>query len=385
MGLGISGMGTQVQRVAIAWQVYELTHSPVALGLVALFRALPILCFGVLSGVVADAVDRRRLMIATQSLMAATSAGLAVMAFTHHSSVTAIYALAFLHACGQAFDSPARQSIVAALVPEEALSNALSLYATTMKLASVIGPGIGGLILAAGGLSVAYVLDAASFLAVIGALLVMRHRHVPSKESRVSVAAALEGLRFVRSQPLLVWLMGLDFVGTFFAGSTQLMPIFADRILHVGTRGLGMLLAAPSVGATLAAAAMSVLPEVRRRGPVVLASVAVYGAATAVFGLSVHYSLSLVMLAVAGGADAVSTVIRQTVRNLVTPDELRGRMTSLNMIFFIGGPQLGEVEAGLVAGVVGAPWSAASGGIACALIAAAVFLLAPAVRRYRAA
>jgi MFS family permease len=254
-----------------------------------------------------------------------------------------------------------------------------------MKLASVIGPGIGGLILAAGGLSVAYVLDAASFLAVIGALLVMRHRHVPSKESRVSVAAALEGLRFVRSQPLLVWLMGLDFVGTFFAGSTQLMPIFADRILHVGTRGLGMLLAAPSVGATLAAAAMSVLPEVRRRGPVVLASVAVYGAATAVFGLSVHYSLSLVMLAVAGGADAVSTVIRQTVRNLVTPDELRGRMTSLNMIFFIGGPQLGEVEAGLVAGVVGAPWSAASGGIACALIAAAVFLLAPAVRRYRAA
>src|ERR1700678_3590832 len=159
MGLGISSMGTQVQRVAIAWQVYELTHSPVALGLVALFRALPILCFGVLSGVVADAVDRRRLMIATQSLMAATSAGLAVMAFTHHSSVTAIYALAFLHACGQAFDSPARQSIVAALVPEEALSNALSLYATTMKLASVIGPGIGGLILAAGGLSVAYVLD----------------------------------------------------------------------------------------------------------------------------------------------------------------------------------------------------------------------------------
>jgi len=298
--------------------------------------------------------------------------------------VPAIYALTFLHGCGQAFDSPARQSIVAALVPREALSNAYSLYATTMKLASVIGPGLGGFLIDASGLALAYFLDAASFLAVIGALLVMRHRHEPSKESRVSVAAALEGLRFIRSQPLLVWLMSLDFVGTFFAGSTQLMPIFADRILHVGTRGLGMLLAAPSVGATLAAAAMSVLPEIRRRGAVVIASVAVYGAATAVFGLSAHYALSLAMLALAGGADAVSTVIRQTVRNLVTPDELRGRMTSLNMIFFIGGPQLGEVEAGLVAGAVGAPWSAASGGLACAVIAGAVALFAPALRGHRA-
>jgi MFS family permease len=377
-------MGTQVQRVAVGWQVYELTHSPVALGLVALFRALPILLFGVLSGVVADAIDRRRLMLVTQSLMASSSAGLAVLAFTHHASVTAIYALTFLHGCGQAFDSPARQSIVPALVLRETLSNALSLSATTMKLASVIGPGLGGLLIDAGGLSMAYLLNAVSFLAVIGALLAMRHRHVPPKESRVSVGAAFEGLRFVRSQPLLVWLMGLDFIGTFFAGSTQLMPIFADTILHVGKRGLGVLLGAPAAGAMVAAIGMSLLPEIRRRGPVVLLSVVVYGAATAVFGLSTHYGLSLAMLALAGGADAVSTVIRQTVRNLVTPDELRGRMTSLNMIFFIGGPQLGEVEAGLVAGAVGAPWSAASGGLACAAIAAAVTLFAPVLRRHRA-
>jgi len=376
-------MGSQVQRVAVAWQIYELTHSPVALGLVALFRALPILSFGVLSGVVADAVDRRRLMVVTQSLMALSSAGLAALSLTHHASASAIYALTFLHGCGQAFDSPARQSIVPALVPRETLSNALSLNATTLKLASVIGPGLGGLIIEAGGLSVAYLLDAASFLAVIGALLGMRHRHVPPKESRVSLGAALEGLRFIRSQPLLVWLMGLDFIGTFFAGSTQLMPIFADTILHVGQRGLGFLLGAPALGAMVAAIGMSVLPEIRRRGAVVLASVAIYGAATAAFGLSTHYALSLAMLALAGGADAVSTVIRQTVRNLVTPDELRGRMTSLNMIFFMGGPQLGEVEAGLVAGAVGAPWSAASGGLACAAIAAAVAIFAPRLRSLR--
>jgi MFS family permease len=384
IGLAISGMGSQVQRVAVAWQMYELTHSAVALGLVALFRALPILCFGVLSGVVADATDRRRLMLVTQSLMATSSAGLAALTLTHHVSPTAIYALTFMHGCGQAFDSPARQSIVPALVPRETLSNALSLNATTLKLASVIGPGLGGLIIDAGGLSVAYLIDAVSFLAVIVALLVMRHRHVPPEDSRVSVGAALEGLRFIRSQPLLVWLMGLDFIGTFFAGSTQLMPIFADTILHVGKRGLGMLLGAPAVGAVIAASGMSLLPEIRRRGPVVLVSVAVYGAATAVFGLSTRYGLSLAMLALAGGADAISTIIRQTVRNLVTPDELRGRMTSLNMIFFMGGPQLGEVEAGLVAGAVGAPWSAASGGILCAAIAALVALFVPVLRRHRA-
>jgi len=384
-GLGVSGMGTQVQRVAVAWQVYELTHSPVALGVVALFRAIPVILFGVLSGVVADATDRRRLMLLTQSLMASSSAALGVLAFTHHASIPAIYALTFLHGCGQAFDSPARQSIVPALVPRGALSNALSLYATTMKLASVIGPGLGGFIIDAGGLAVAYALDALSFLAVIGALVVMRHRHVPPRESRVSAGAAMDGLRFMRSQPLLLWLMGLDFLGTFFAGSTQLMPIFADTILHVGRRGLGLLLAAPAAGAVVATSAMSLLPEIRRRGAAVLVSVVIYGIATFFFGLSTTFALSLAMLALAGGSDAVSTVIRQTIRNLVTPDELRGRMTSLNMIFFMGGPQLGEVEAGLVAGAVGAPWSVASGGLACAALAALVAVFVPALRDHHRA
>jgi MFS family permease len=384
VGLGVSATGTQIQRVAVAWQMYQLTHSALALGLVALCRAIPILCLGVLSGVVADATDRRRLMIVTQSIMALSSAALAVLAYTHRATPTWMYALTFLHACGQAFDSPARQSIVPALVPRETLSNALSLNSSTMKLASVIGPGLGGLLIEGGGLPLAYGVDAISFLAVIAALLVMHHRHVPPKESRVSAAAAVEGFRFILSKPLLLWLMGLDFVGTFFAGSTQLMPIFADTVLHVGTRGLGMLLAAPATGALVAAIGMSLRPEIRRRGVVVLVSILIYGAATAVFGLSTSYGLSLAMLSLAGGADAVSTVVRQTVRNLVTPDELRGRMTSLNMIFFMGGPQLGEVEAGLVAGAVGAPWSAASGGIACAVMAALVMVLAPEVRRHSA-
>lgn len=383
-GLGVSAAGTGVQRVAVAWQMYELTHSPVSLGLIALFRALPIIGLGIFSGVVADAFDRRRVMLITQAVMAASSASLAVLTFTHHVTPAAIYACTFLAGTAQAFDSPARQSIVSALVPRDTLANAMSLYGALLKLATVIGPGLGGLIVDGGGLTVAYGIDALSFLAVLAALLVMRHRHVPPPESRVSAGAALEGLAFIRSQPLLVWLMSLDFIGTFFAGSTQLMPIFADTILHVGKPGLGALLAAPAVGAVLATFALSARREIRSRGVAVLVCVVIYGAATAAFGLSTHFGLSLLLLAVAGGADAVSTVIRQTVRNLVTPDELRGRMTSVNMIFFIGGPQLGEVEAGLVAGVIGAPWSVASGGLACAALAAVIAVVAPSVRNHRA-
>jgi Transmembrane secretion effector len=237
-GLGISWTGTQIQRVAVAWQMYELTHSPVSLGLIGLFRAIPILGLGLFSGAVADAVDRRRLMLVTQSLLALSSTVLAVLTFTGHITPAAIYAMTFLSGAAQAFDSPARQSIVPAIVPRQILANALSLSATTAELASVVGPGIGGLIVEGGGIGAAYVCDALSFFAVIVALLLMTHRHIPPKESRVNVAAVIEGLRFVKSQPLIVWLMSLDFVGTFFAGATQLMPIFADSILHVGKSGL---------------------------------------------------------------------------------------------------------------------------------------------------
>jgi len=356
----------------------------VSLGLIALFRAAPVIGLGVFSGVVADAVDRRRLMLVTQSVMAVSSALLAVLTLTRSATPAAIYGLTFLTGLGQAFDSPARQSVLPALVPRSALSNAFSLNATTLKLASVAGPALGGLLIARAGLAVAYGVDAVSFLAVIGAVLAMRHRHVPPANSRVSVADALEGLRFVRSQPLLIWLMVLDFAATFFAGANQLMPIFADQIFGVGERGLGLLLAAAPAGAVVAAAVMSARHEVVHRGPAVLGSVALYGLAIAGFGVSRVFWLALVLLAVAGGADMVSTIIRQTVRNVVTPDAFRGRMTSLNMIFFIGGPQLGEVEAGLVAQGIGAVGSVVSGGLACFAVAIAVAAAVPAIRRHRA-
>jgi len=383
-GMGVSQLGTQVQRVAIAWQLYLLTKSPMSLGLLGLFRVLPVLLFALGAGVVADAVDRRRLMIVTQTIIALCSVALAALTITHRMSATAIYALSFLAGCANAFDNPARQSLVPSLVPREHLTNALSLNIMTWQIASVAGPGLGGLVLQASGPAAAYVLDAISFLGVIVAALAMRHRHVPAPGRRVSAAAALDGLRFVRGQPVLLWMMLLDFFGTLLAGATLLMPIFADEILHVGARGLGWLYAAPSVGAVLTALAMAGRPEVEARGAVVLASVFVYGLAIAGFGVSENLWLSLALLALSGAADTVSMVVRQTVRQVLTPDPMRGRMTGVNMIFFAGGPQLGEVEAGAVARLVGAPLSVATGGLGCALLAAAVALLMPSLRRHRA-
>jgi MFS family permease len=210
----------------------------------------------------------------------------------------------------------------------------------------------------------------------------MEHRHTGRGVSQVSASAMLEGLRFLRGMPLIWSTMLLDFIATFFAGSLLLLPIFADQLFHVGPRGLGLLYAAQPLGAVLMGAALSVRPPIRRQGPALLWSVAAYGASVALFGLSPWFWASFVLLAISGAADTVSAIIRNIIRHTLTPDELRGRMSSVVMIFFMGGPQLGEVEAGAVAKVLGARFSVASGGALCVLAAAAVAGLMPALRRY---
>jgi MFS family permease len=305
-----------------------------------------------------------------------------VLAHTQHTTTAAIYGLAFVAGAATAFDNPARQALVPRLVSREHLPNALSLYATVWQVATIAGPAFGGALLAWTGPTAIYVVDVVSFGAVIAALLAMKHRHVGLGKTQISAKAAIEGLRFIRRTPLIWSTMLLDFAATFFAGSMLLLPIFADQLFHVGTRGLGLLYAAQPVGAALAGAVLSTLHPPRRRGPAILWAVAVYGAAIAVFGLSPWFWLSFVMLALSGAADTVSMVIRQTVRQTLTPDDLRGRMSSVNMIFFMGGPQLGEVEAGTVAKLFGVRFSVASGGVLCLFTAAAVAFLVPALRRY---
>ena len=390
----LSLTGSQMQVVAINWHVYLLTKSPLALGFVGLTRVVPIVAFSLWGGVVADRHDRRRVMIGTQMAMTAVALGLWGSTAAHRETLWMLYALNALSASAVAFDGPSRQALIPRLVPPGDLPGALSLNLSVFQASLIGGPALAGLLIAhmgAGtrGLALIYLLNAVSFVAVIYALATMHTSGAPEPGAHhaETLAALKEGLRFVFTTPLMVWTMGLDFLATFFSGATSLLPIFADQVLKVGARGYGILAAAPAVGALAGSIYLSVRPLPRRQGRIFLWSVGAYGAATVVFGFSRSFGLTLAALAAVGLSDAISTVIRQTLRQFITPDRLRGRMTSVNMIFFMGGPQLGELEAGFVASlfasaVVGVTVSVVSGGVATVAIVAAVAAAAPAVRRY---
>ncbi len=404
LALGLSQLGTQVQSAALAWQLYELTKSPLLLGGLGLVRTVPLVLCALFAGVVADAVDRRRLLIATQSVMLLISAALAALTMLGQISAPSIYVLVALGGAASAFDDPARQALVAGLVPVESLGNAMSLNAIAFQLASVFGPAVAGLLLASStphGAAICYVLNAVSFALPIAALLLYTPRPLPpspppswnterghaslppvGKAARL-LPAVREGISFVRRQPVLWSMMWMDAIATFFAGSLLLLPIFASDLLGTGARGYGLLVAAPSAGAAIAAAMMAARQPVRRAGATVLGSIVVYGLATTFFGMSRSFPLALLLLAIAGAADTVSMVVRQTVRNKLTPDALRGRMVSINMIFFIGGPQMGEAEAGLVAQAFGPRISVASGGVACVVAALVAAVVMPALVKFR--
>jgi MFS family permease len=364
-----------MQFVAINWHVYLLTKSALALGLVGLFRGVPVILCSLAGGVVADAIDRKRLMIVTQTVMLASAALLTAGTLAGFESVWPIYLLSAIASAATAFDIPARQALMPTLVPLEDFPNAVSLGIIVFNVATIAGPAIAGFLLAESGPAVIYGLNSLSFLAVIAALVAMRASGQPDlqteRKDALSLAALKEGLRFVWQTPIIVQTMTLDFVATFFASATLLLPIFAQERLHVGARGYGFLAAGPAIGSVLTALVMARLGTLHRQGRLVVASVAVFGVATAAFGVSTVYWLSLLMLAITGAADTVSTVLRQTIRQLVTPNYLRGRMTSINMMFFMGGPQLGELEAGVVAAIIGAPLSVVIGGFG-SLIASAI-------------
>jgi MFS family permease len=378
-GQVFSMIGSRMQAAALLWHIFVLTRSAFALGWIGLARAVPLVLFALVGGVVADAMDRRRLMLFSQSMLGALAAGLGVWSLLGMQVSWPIYAVAGLSAGVMTFDAPARQSMIAVLVPREHLANAVSLNSITSQLASIAGPALAGLLIAQTNIGWIYMINAASFLAVIVALLLMTSETEGTDVARprVSLEAAIEGLRFMRQSRILVVLMLLDFLATFFSSATTLLPVYAARILHVGAQGYGWLSAAASVGALAGAVVIAWLPGIRREGALVLTAVFLYGLFTIAFGVSRSFSVAFLALAGTGLTDTVSTVLRQTIRQLVTPDALRGRMTSINMIFFQGGPQLGELEAGLVAGWLGAPFSVVSGGVACMLAVTAVAVVAP--------
>ena len=385
----MSFSGSMMQTAAILWHVSLLVapeRRALALGLVGLVRLLPIIVFSITGGAVADALDRRRLMSITQTSMAVIALALAVLTFRGLTQPWPIYLLAALSSAASSFDGPARQALIPSLVPREHLPNAISLNTIMFQIASVAGPSLGGLVIASLSVGWVYVVNALSFASVLAALLMMRGLPVraPADRGQIGVRAIREGLRFVFSSPIIRSTMLLDFFATFFSSATALLPIFAQDILHVGARGYGWLYAAPSAGALVASALMVRYVEaIDRRGVVLLWSVAGYGLATVLFGISRHFWLTFLCLALTGAADTVSVVLRNVVRQMETPDHLRGRMTGINMVFFMGGPQLGELEAGTVAQWLGARFSVISGGAGCVVMTAWIAWHTPALRAYR--
>lgn len=373
-----------MQFVAISWQIYLLTKSAVALGLIGLTRAFPIIFLSLIGGVFADARDRRRMLIVTQGTMMVFAATLGLLTDLGVISAGVIYLLSALTAASTAFDGPAWQALVPNLVPKEHLTNALSLNSIMRQTATIVGPGLAGFMIAWKGAGAVYWINAASFLAVITALVLLK---TPAQKnlggSRVSLSALKEGVIFVRDSKILLSTMLLDFFGTFFSSASALLPIFAQEILRVGPRGLGILYSAQSVGAVVAGTGMSFAGNIGRKGIWVLLAIGIYGAATALFGISRGFALSVFLLAVLGAADTVSMVLRHTIRQVSTPDHLRGRMTSIVIIFSQGGPQLGNLEAGVVASLIGAPLSVVTGGIATVITVGIVMWLVPQLRHYR--
>jgi MFS family permease len=395
----VSIIGTQMQNVGIDWHVYVLTRSPLALGAIGLVRVVPLIVLSMWGGLLADRHDRKVIQFTTQATMALIAVVLALATWTGRDTIWLVYLLTALTAAANAFDAPARQALVPRIVPEEDLPGALSLNLTFMYIAMIVGPSLTGLVLGATGaraahsthgLAPVYFANAASYIAVLFALVSLRAsgKPEPSATHREGWVASLHaGWRFLFSTKIILWTMVLDFFATLFSGAISLLPIVADQVLHVGATGYGWLRAAPGAGALLASVFTSVHPLPRRQGPLLLWSVAAYGAATIVYGISHNLFLTIAALGFSGAADLVSTVIRATLRQVLTPDELRGRITAFNMIFFIGGPQLGEMEAGFVASLFspvafGTMVSIMSGGAATVFVVTLIALFVPTVRNY---
>ncbi len=375
-----------MQIWTVFWQIRTITDQPIALGAVGLARILPVIIFSLIGGAFADVHNRRNILFITQSGMALVALMLGWLSFTGNIDLWHIYLLMALQAVSMAFNGPAMQSLVPNLVPGDDLPNAFSMNSIANQVGSIIGPALSGIIIAAGDLSYVYIINAISFLAVILALFLMgpvdQQKAIGSRNGKVSVAAIAEGVRFILTQPLILSTMIIDFFATFFASANTLMPIIAVDVLHVGAVAYGWLSSAQAIGAIMAALVISQMRGIRRQGMIFLVAVVVFGFATVIFGTARSFLLAMFALIIIGAADTVSTIIRNTIRQLTTPDYIRGRMTSINMIFFQGGPQLGEMEAGLVAQLFGAPIAIISGGIGCIIAVILISHRWPQIRNY---
>lgn len=381
----LSQVGAQIQLVTVTWHMYTLTHSALFLGYLGLAGFLPIPFFSLLGGTLVDRFNRKILFMISLLIVSVSAGVLAVTSLQHAITPEIIYIAVALSACAATISIPARQSMMPSLIPKSHFLNGISMSSMVWQAAVVVGPMLGGLLIAWYGVQSAYITN---MVLSIGTVSILLFLNLPDSQEKspitVTFSSVKEGIQFVMHTPMIYATMLLDFFATFFASASVLMPIFAKDILSVGPQGVGLLYSAPAIGSLVSGLFLALLPVPKKQGLLLLIGVSIYGLATVCFGISQVFILSLVMLALAGAGDMISAVIRNTVRQLETPDELRGRMVAINMNFFVGGPYLGDMEAGITAHWWGAPTSVVIGGIATILFTMVVTLAVPTLRKYTA-
>lgn len=387
LGSLVTGFGTQASLVALPYQLYVQTHSAFLTGLLGAVELGPLMAAALVGGALADRMDRRRLLLLDQFALVLVTAALAVLAYAGSPPLGVLYVLAALLAGAGAIQNVARSAIVPNLVEPARMPSALALHFGLASITQVVGPAVGGLLIAASGVGLAYAVDAASCLALVAAVLPMA-RQPPQREAdgeelgiRRSIA---EGLRFVRGKPALTASFVIDLAAMTFGMPRVLFPVLALTVYDAGATGAGLLYAAVAAGATVAALTTGWLAHARRLGRIVIVAVLGWGLAIACAGLTGSIWLAAALLALAGAADSVSAVCRSTITQSVTPDAMRGRMGSVFSLVVTSGPRLGDVESGAVAALTSARASVVSGGLACAASVAAIVVAFPALAAYDA-
>lgn len=377
-----SAVGSHMLGVAVGWELYERTHSALALGLTGLVQALPVILFALPGGQAADLFDRKRLVVVAQCVNVAAMLGLAAVSYFQVHYVF-MYALLFLAGCAKAFNSPARASLLPMIVPLEIFQNAVTWNSFIFHLSATIGPTLGGVIIRQTGFAwPVYVLTAAGSLVFAMSLARVRPRPRPDgPRGEMTFRSMVAGASFLRREKTVLAAITLDLFAVLFGGATSLMPVFAKDILHVGPVGLGLLRAAPYVGAFVMAIVLAHRPPFRRAGRSLLLAVAGFGVLIIVFGLSRWFPLSLACLLVAGALDNISVVIRHVLVQVRTPDELRGRVSAVNAVFIESSNELGGFESGLVAQLFGPVISVVSGGLGTIAVVALIAWRWPQIRR----
>lgn len=379
----LASVGRQITIVAVPYQVFVLTDSTLAVGALGIAQFIPLMAVSLVGGAVADAFDRRKLLVLGQILLATTAVGLVVNASLAEPLVWPLYALTAANAGFTALNNPARMAAIPALLRREILASGFALNQTMHEVAAAVGPAFAGLLIARYDLTFTYTVEAVAYLGAALTLLFIGPLRPEGGGRAVSFSSIREGLRYLKSQPLIQSGFIIDLNAMIFGMPRALFPALGTGIFGGDASTVGLLYAAPGVGALIAAVTSGWVSPVTRRGRVVVVSVVIWGVAITVFGLISFLPLALVLLAIAGGADVISAVFRNTILQLVVPDALRGRLSAVHTAVVGGGPRLGDLEAGAVASLTSVRFSVVSGGVACVLGALAIARYMPQLWNYR--